>query len=210
MNRFVSAWTMVIATVMATSAFAQGSGSSRVSPPPKTGPSSGSNRSVPASPRPPTPAEFAASFWKYLHKPNSDYHRWGTPGKTEFAKATMPHSSVGQTYLNDVTNKNLKQVPNGSVLVRDELTADGKAIRNVSVMYRSKGADPKNGDWYWIVYQPDGKLAQMTTKEGNVPVAGRVTSCIACHQKAADKDFVFLNDRPAPNEPLRKHPTPRP
>ncbi len=179
----------------------QGSGSSRVSPPRSSSGSSGSNRAVPSAPRPKTPTEFAASFWKYLHKPGATYRSWGSPGATQMSQASPPHSTTGRTFLNKVANGKLAQVPNGSMFVREEYAEDGKTIRNVMVMYRSKAADPKNGDWYWMMYQPDGKLARTSAEHGNREMVGRVQSCIDCHRKAAGKDYVFLNDRPATGSP---------
>lgn len=201
MHQFAWATAIIILLGTGGSVMGQGSGSSRVSPPRSSRPSSGTNRSVPATPRPPTTVEFAASFWKYLNKPGATYRRWGTPGKTALRQSAAPHGAVGQTFLNSVANHNLKQVPFGSVLVRDEYAADGRTLRNVSVMYRAKAADPKNGDWYWMLYRPDGTLARTPAEQGNREIAGRVASCIECHRQAAGKDLVFLNDRPAPGAP---------
>jgi hypothetical protein len=61
-------------------------------------------------------------------------------------------------------------------------------------LYRVKGYDPKNGDWYWMKYLENGTLVRTPASEGNQPVAGRVASCINCHSKAAGGDFVFSND----------------
>ncbi|MFV2068931.1 MAG: hypothetical protein ACC645_18350, partial [Pirellulales bacterium] len=138
----------------------QGSGSSRTAPPRSSQPSGRNNRSVPATPRPPTTAEFAASFWKYLHKPDATYRSWGSPGKTAVLNTDGSHGAFGRTFLNDQADRNLRQLPIGSVLIREEYDADGQALRNISVMYRAKGADPKNGNWYWMLYQPDGRLAR--------------------------------------------------
>jgi len=189
-------------------AMAQGSGSSRAAPPSSSG-SSRTNHGVPTTQHPPTPTQFTASFWKYLNNPKSPYYRWGTPGKTKHqeqrpglgamgGQMDTPHRGVGQTFLNGTANKDLKQVPVGSVLVREEYTPDRKARANITVMYRSKGADPKNGDWYWIMYKPDGSLARTPADQGNRAMAGRVRSCVECHRRAGGNDFVFLNDQPVP------------
>jgi hypothetical protein len=156
---------------------------------------------VPATPRPPTTAEFAASFWKYLHKPKATYRSWGSPGNTALRKTDAPHSTVGQTFLNDVANRNLKQPSTGSVFVREEYAPDGRTLRNISVMYRAKATNPKNGNWYWMLYQPNGQLARTPRAQGNREMAGRVGVCIECHRHAAGNDFVFLNDRPIPGGP---------
>ena len=200
MHRFIWA-TAIIVLGTSGHVMGQGSGSSRIAPPRSSTPSSRTDRSVPATPRPPTTTEFAASFWKDLHKPNATSRRWGSSGKTSLRESDAPHGTVGQTFLNDLANRNLKQLPTGSVLVREEYAADGRTLRNISVMYRAKAADPKNGNWYWMLYQPDGKLARTPAKEGNREIAGRVARCIECHRQAAGNDFVFLNDRPPSGAP---------
>ena len=79
-------------------------------------------------------------------------------------------------------------------LVREEYAEDTENPVAISVMYRAKGADAKNSDWYWLSFLPDGSVAKSPADAGGRPIAGRVASCIECHQKAGGKDLVFLND----------------
>ena len=44
------------------------------------------------------------------------------------------------------------------------------------------GYDTDHNDWWWAIYEEDGKVAQMS---------GKVQVCIACHQPAAAMDYVF-------------------
>ena len=201
MHQFVWAIAIIIALGTSGHVMGQGSGSSRIAPPRSSRPSDRTNPSVPATPRPPTTAEFAASFWTYLHKSDAAYRSWGSPGRTAMLNANGPHGAFGRTYLNDLANRNLRQLPTGSVFVREEYDADGQTLRNISVMYRAKAADPENGNWYWMLYQPDGKLARTPAEQGNREIAGRVARCIECHRQAGDGDFVFVNDQPAPGGP---------
>lgn len=186
-------------------AMAQGSGSSRVAPPSSSRPNRGSS-AVPMTPRPPTIAQFAASFWRYMNDPKAPYRKWGTPGKMRNRgeqlgldgierQMSMAHHQVGQTYLNGVANRNSQRLPLTSVLAREAYAADGQTIENIAVMYRAKGADPKTGNWYWIMYRPDGSLARTPREQGNREIAGRVQICIDCHRRAGGNDYVFLNDR---------------
>ncbi len=182
---------------------AQGSGSSRA----VQGGSSPSNRGNPSNPsarRPPTTAQFAASFWGFLNNPKTPYRKWGSPGRKKrqgvhtgpSGQLATPHSDVGQTYLNSIVNRDLKGVPLNSVFTREEYSADGQTLENITVMYRSKGVDPANGDWYWMMYNPNGSLVKMRTNQGELEIAGRVQHCIDCHRKAGGNDFVFMNDGP--------------
>jgi len=196
---------------------AQGSGSSRTSPSSSSAPNR-RNPAVPATPRPPTHAEFAASFWGHLNDPRGSYRQWGSPGKTKRqegepglgevggpagakGQSGMPHREVGQTYLNRIANMALQRLPLKSVLVREAYATDGQTLENIAVMYRSKGVDSENGDWYWMMYLPNGSLASTSPEQGNRLIAGRVQSCIQCHRQAGGNDYVFLNDRSAPGAP---------
>lgn len=60
----------------------------------------------------------------------------------------------------------------------------------LTVMYRSKEFDSTNNDWYWVKYEPNGRVSEMA----DMPVAGRVGMCIECHGGAGGDDFVFAND----------------
>lgn len=185
--------------------WAQGSGSSRTSPPSSSG-SSRTNPGVPASPRPPTADQFGKSFWNFLTTGKSPFRRWGGPAKSPAkggpsgasSKALSPHRNDGRTYINEIANRSFRQLPYNAVFVREEYSADGQTVEKIAVMYRSKGADPKSGDWYWLLYEPTGKLMRIKENGALRPVAGHVQNCIDCHRHAAGQDLVFLNDRPAP------------
>ena len=63
----------------------------------------------------------------------------------------------------------------------------------VAVMYkREKGYDPKNQDWFYTKYNPDGS-PQKNPK--GVLLTGRVPKCLGCHKAAAGGDYVYSFDR---------------
>ena len=67
----------------------------------------------------------------------------------------------------------------------------------ITVMYKRKGYDSDNQDWFWAKYKPDGSL---DTNPKGIPLAGRVAKgmpagCIACHTGAPGGDLVFNHDR---------------
>ena len=64
----------------------------------------------------------------------------------------------------------------------------------LTVMYRSRGYEPKHDDWYWIKYNADGAVDKAPREMGGMPLAGRVGVCIDCHSGAEGKDFIFAND----------------
>ena len=169
-----------IAGLWATEAFAQGSGSSRLSPSRQT--------------RPQTPAEFQQSFWKHITvtSPYRDWTQWPAEGEGP-RTAKEPHGPWSKTYANSIAAKNAERLQYGSILVNEEYEDDKTTLKAVSVMYCVKGADPAHYDWYWLKYAPDGKVMKAPADQGGKPIAGKVQSCINCHQKAR-ADLVFTND----------------
>ncbi len=63
------------------------------------------------------------------------------------------------------------------------VSAEDETITAVTVMVKMPaGFDPDHNDWWWGMYDKDGKTAEMS---------GKVQVCIACHQPAAADDYVF-------------------
>jgi hypothetical protein len=151
---------------------------------------SGSSRATPTPPKQPTVDEFATSLWQFMTREKAPYQKWPSTPAAPIEGVESPHGTAGKTYFNEAAATGWKQPPQGAILVHEELDEDGKKIKAVSVMYRVKGTAPKTNDWYWLRYQPNGKLAMQDKK----PVAGQVTSCIECHRKAAGNDFIFSNE----------------
>jgi hypothetical protein len=166
----------IIALGVAGAALAQGSGSSRATPSP---------------PRQPTVEEFAASFWQFINRTESPYQKWQTV-ETEVPQGMIDeHQQPRKTYLNAVAAKDQEKLPFGSILVRPQYGSDGKELENVNVMYRIKSSDPNKLEWYWIRFLANGTIVRTAGTAGNRPMAGRVSSCIECHQKAPGGDFIF-------------------
>lgn len=74
----------------------------------------------------------------------------------------------------------------------DDVWADpSNGLAAVTVMFRRDGFDPKNGDWFWVKYLPDGSF---DTAPNGAAMTSRVGGCIACHASAGGDDMVFSND----------------
>ncbi len=133
---------------------------------------------------------YARKFWKYLE--NGDYKLWAPmPGQDgELYKGTPPHGAFLKVYANRITFKNIEDPPHGSIIVKENYNKE-KELAAITVMYRSKGYDPENKDWWWVKYKPNGKVF---TKD-DMPIAGQVGSCIDCHAKAKGNDYIFTNEK---------------
>ena len=138
---------------------------------------------------------FEATFWDYMV--SAKYTNWApVPGQTDDAYAgSSPHGAFLKMYLNRTAAGRPKQLPSGSIIVKENYGADGKTLMAITVMYRSKGFNPEAGDWYWVKYNPDGSVAVAPPEMGSMRLAGKPMGCIKCHSDgAAGNDFAFFND----------------
>lgn len=98
-------------------------------------------------------------------------------------------------YLNRTAAGRAKELPHGSILIKENYGPDQKTLMAVTVMYRSQGYNPDGGDWYWVKYNPDGTIANAPPDKGSMPLKGKVQGCIMCHSGADGQDFAFFNDQ---------------
>ena len=134
---------------------------------------------------------FEVRFWNWLAQ--AQYHNWASlPGTTaDVFEGNEPHGAMVKLFANRQATSSPQQLPHGSVLIKENYAPDGKTLNAITVMYRSQGYNPQAGDWYWIKYEPDGQVSQMTGR----PVSGKVGMCIDCHSSAGGNDYLFSNDK---------------
>lgn len=115
------------------------------------------------------------------------YKKWQLwPGKGEMYKGKEPHGSLLTTYVNDIalnSIKKLKGMANNSIIVKENYAPNKKLVA-VTVMYKVKGYNPDNGDWFWAKYDA----------EFNVLNEGKVKGCLACHGTVKDNDYIFTGE----------------
>lgn len=142
-----------------------------------------------------TPEEFRRALWRFLADPQGGYRRWAPwPGVEQGKPAQAPHGAFVRVFANATALANQKTPPSGAVIVTENYAEDRQTLAAITVMYRSQGFDPQNGDWYWIKYLPDGSVSEMDTAQGRLAIAGRVSMYIQCHGGAKGNDFLFAND----------------
>jgi hypothetical protein len=115
-------------------------------------------------------------------KPYTDWSHWDDAAGLMEGKA--PHGTYVKAYVNDkALDASGSAYPYGSLIVKENYAPDTTLTR-LTVMYKVKGYNPDDGDWFWAVYGADG------TVQGE----GKIQSCISCHRLRDDQDFVFLHD----------------
>lgn len=115
-----------------------------------------------------------------------------------------PHGAILDTIDSKVSvdgKNNIVMIKNnyGGEGISKGLVADdpAKYLQAVTVMYKRKGYDPDNADWFWVKFNPGGDV--LKNPQG-VALAGRVAKgmnegCIACHKGAPGGDLVFNHNR---------------
>ncbi len=122
-----------------------------------------------------------------------------------------PHGKVLVTLDSEITVHNNQAGPNGDegvVIIKRNYGGSGitkktvaddpdKNLKAITVMFKRKGFDPEDKDWFWVKFKADGGIH--TNPKGMV-LAGKVAKgmpkgCIACHSAAPGGDFVFNHDR---------------
>ena len=115
----------------------------------------------------------------------ADYASWTKVNP----KPIKGHETFVNIYVDDAAkdiylSASGETFPKCAMIVKTHLvSAEDENITAVTVMVKMPtGYDPDHNDWWWGMYDKDGKVAEMS---------GKVAVCIACHQPAANADYVF-------------------
>lgn len=140
--------------------------------------------------RPAPKQPFEQRFWDYLQ--SARYENWAPfPGAgSDLEPGQSPHGDFVKMFINRTAAGASKELPHGSIIIKENYDQDRKTLMAITVMYRGKGFDPQNRDWYWVKYEADGRVSEMN----GMQVSGKVSMCIECHKNAKGKDLVFAND----------------
>jgi hypothetical protein len=84
--------------------------------------------------------------------------------------------------------------PVGSVIVKEKRILDFSGKKSASaengvggMVKRAASYDPAHGDWEYFYFEDTSNIQ-----------AGRIQSCVQCHEGAKDKDYVFGTWRTTP------------
>jgi len=130
--------------------------------------------------------KFAEKMWKSME----DYQMWMI--QSDMAPGKSPHGAFVRLYYNVV---NLDGKPY-HVIIKDNFMPNKQLAAVTVMLQREAGYDPDNNNWFWVKYDADGTVSK---NDKGMALAGRVAKgmdmgCIACHKKADDDDYVFVND----------------
>lgn len=132
----------------------------------------------------PMPAADAEELWTFIteEKPYTEWDHW--PGTEGMYEGQSPHGAYLKLYVNEISfvalAHNKKEMPQSSIIVKENYNKDKKLVA-ITPMYKIDGYNPEAGNWFWAKYSADGE----------VMASGKVESCISCHSKKKDDDYLF-------------------
>ena len=134
------------------------------------------------------PLAEAGDLWTYITEENR-YQEWKAwPGLEGMYEGQSPHGAYLKLYVNDKAYDAIKsknELPDGAILVKENYGEDKETLMAITPMYKYKGYNPEAGNWFWAKYGDQGK----------VMASGKVQSCIDCHMKAKDSEWLFSWDK---------------
>ena len=130
------------------------------------------------------PGSDADALWNYITKA-SPYQKWSFwPDHQGIQDGRAPHGPKHKVYVNDkALASNTPPLQYGAIQVKENFNMTGE-LKAITVMYKIKGYNPDDGDWFWAKYSPEGKADK----------AGKPAGCIGCHGTRAKNDFVIVHD----------------
>jgi len=130
------------------------------------------------------PDADAEALWKYITE-ESPYTKWSFwPDHQGMQEGRAPHGPLHKVYVNaPALNSDKPPVAYGAIQVKESYNED-KELKAITVMYKVKGYNPDDGDWFWAKYSPEGKADK----------AGKPAGCIGCHGTRAKNDFILVHD----------------
>ncbi len=130
------------------------------------------------------PGPDPAELWNHITQV-SPYQKWAYwPDHKGLQKGRAPHGVKHKVFVNRQALMSKKPpVKYGAIQVKENYNRAGK-LAAITVMYKVKGYNPKDGDWFWVKYNRKGKARPY----------GKPNGCIECHGTRARNDFILVHD----------------
>ena len=136
--------------------------------------------SITAEEAPITDAKRATILWDKIQA----YKTWkNPPGFEGLLESDTVHGDYVRFYANGIALTEMKDLPNGSIVVKEGFDDDEGDLNAITVMEKIDGFSEESGDWFFSRYDTAGKASKVNSN-----------SCIRCHKKADGGDFSFAND----------------
>ena len=130
------------------------------------------------------PKADSAALWDYISK-EAPYVQWSYwPDHQGMQDGRAPHGPKHKVFVNDLAlNSVTPPLQYGAIEVKENYS-QAEELKAITVMYKVKGYNPDNGDWFWVKYSPEGKALK----------AGKPMGCIGCHGTREANDFILVHE----------------
>jgi hypothetical protein len=121
-------------------------------------------------------------LWASFGGEYTGYGFW--PGVEGIMEGKAPHGAYVRVFVNEKgLTPGMDGYSPGSLIVKENFKPD-TTLAKLTVMYKIKGYDPENGDWFYAIYGPGGTVEK----------EGKIQSCIQCHRLRDGEDYIFLRN----------------
>ncbi|MDY6971002.1 MAG: cytochrome P460 family protein [Thermodesulfobacteriota bacterium] len=130
------------------------------------------------------PGADPKALWDYITN-DSPYKEWSFWSDHQgMQPGRAPHGPLHKVYVNDqALNSSRPPVKYGSIVVKENYSKS-EALKAITVMYKIDGYNPKDGDWFWVKYSPQGEAKPY----------GKPAGCVGCHGTRAKNDFILVHE----------------
>lgn len=130
------------------------------------------------------PEADPGELWNYITKvsPYKEWRQWLDHQGIQPGRA--PHGPLHKVYVNEnAFNSPKPPVQYGAIVVKENYSKT-EELKAITVMYKVIDYNPKDGDWFWVKYTPQGKAKPF----------GKPAGCIGCHGTRAHNDFILVHE----------------
>lgn len=130
------------------------------------------------------PGPDGDALWHYISKvsPYTGWDYW--PDHKGMQEGRAPHAPLHKVFVNkQALESTAAPLKFGAIEVKENYSPSHE-LKAITVMYKVKGYNPKDGDWFWVKYSAGGKTLK----------AGKPGGCIGCHATRVANDYVLVHE----------------
>lgn len=130
------------------------------------------------------PAPDGDALWGYISQV-TPYQGWGFwTDHQGMQNGQGPHGPQHKVFVNRTgLQASGAPAPYGTIEVKENYGNDN-VLTVITVMYKVRGYNPADGDWFWAQYTPTGAILKQ----------GKLGGCIGCHGIRASNDFILVHE----------------
>ena len=130
------------------------------------------------------PGPDGDALWNYISKvsPYTEWQYW--PDHKGMQEGRAPHAPLHKVFVNKQALDSMTAPLHFGAIEVKENYSPSHELKAITVMYKIKGYNPDDGDWFWVKYSAKGKTLK----------AGKPGGCIGCHATRVANDYVLVHE----------------